>query len=61
MTDAQAIKQLRVMLSKLSDALSDTRYPSGLTFRETPLGSAAAKLLRDTDPEADPQQTLDAA
>ena len=61
MTEAHKIKLLRVMLSKLSDALSDTRYPSGLTFRGTPLGVATAKLLRETDPEADPQQTLDAA
>lgn len=66
MTDAEQIKRLRAMVTRLSDALADKTMHSGLVWRDTPMGRAAAQLLADTDPNPDPdppfaamQETLD--
>lgn len=56
MTDAEQIKRLRAMVTRLSDALADKTMHSGLLWRDTPMAKAAAKVLADTDPDGGDDQ-----
>lgn len=51
-TPERKIVLLRAMVSKQAEALDRVETHSGIPWRGTPLGKAAAKLLEETDPEA---------